>query len=192
MYDNGYSQVFTDLGLEKFANPVARWLAQKAPGFVKSVGSNMIGHPIRAYHQLRAGTLFGNRGLVREGLHAPGVLNKALMYGIPAAMGAYTLAGNDPDKYEQIGGLAGSTLAAGAVFGPLGMVGAMGALPLGTSVGRHVGGAIRNLATGEPSQASEAHPKPLHELPHPFAGPKPYPAVQYGQMAGLLGAGGGF
>lgn len=177
--------------MAKFANPVARWVAQKAPGFLTNVRHNIIGQPIRAYKQLRQGTLFGKGGLVRSGLSAPTWGSKLLLYGIPAGMAAYTAAGDDPDKYEQIGGLATSTLAGGAAFGPLGMLGAMAAMPLASRAGRHLGGGVRHLVTGQPSQAEGPAPKPIHELPPPFEGPRPYPAVQYGQMAGLLGSGTG-
>lgn len=181
MYETGYHQALTALGIEKFANPVARWVAQKAPGFLHNVRTNMIGQPINAYRQLRAGTLFnGEHGLVSQGLKAPGLLNKTLLYGIPAAMGVATLAGDDPDKYEQIGGLAAGTLLGNAAFGPLGMLGAMGGMSLGNVIGRHAGGAVRNMATGEPSQASSPAPQqPRHKL---------YP---YAQTAGLIAGGGG-
>jgi hypothetical protein len=173
-YVQGYRQALTTYGLEKLANPVARWLAQRMPGFLHNFRVQTFGQPIKAFHQLRAGTLLGKGGLVRSGLSAPGMLNKTLLYGIPAGMAAYTMAGNDPDKYEQIGGLAAGTLMGNAAFGPLGMLGAMAAWPAGTAIGRHVGGAVRHLATGEPSQASGRESPPQH---------------QYGQMAGLAGSG---
>lgn len=191
MYDLGYRQAHAVLGIEKFANPVARWLVQKAPGFLHNVRTNVIGQPIRAFNQLRQGTLFSKGGLVREGLSAPSWKSKLLLYGIPAGMAAYTIAGDDPDKFEQVGGLATSTLAAGAAFGPLGMLGASAVMPITTRWGRHLGGGVRKLTTGQPSQAEGPEPVPIHELPHPFEGPRPYPATQYGQMAGLLAGGSG-
>lgn len=173
-YVTGYRNALAAIGLEKFANPVARWLAQKAPAFLHNMRVQTIGQPIKAFQQLRAGTLLGKGGLVRQGLSAPGNLNKLLLYGIPAGMAAYTAAGDDPDKYEQIGGLAAGALAGNAAFGPLGMMGAMAAFPAGTAIGRHVGGAVRHLATGEPSQAS-GRPSPLHH--------------QYASTAGMVGSG---
>lgn len=173
-FDAGYQNALMTLGMEKFANPVARWLAQKAPGFLHNVRTQTIGEPIKAYRQLRAGTLFGPSGLVRHGLEAPGLLNKALLYGIPAGMAAYTMAGDDPDKYEQVGGLAAGSLLGNAAFGPLGMLGAAAAMPIGTTIGRHLGGTVRHLATGEPSQASQVS-SPLHH--------------QYIPMAGMVGSG---
>jgi hypothetical protein len=173
-YYTGYREALTSVGLEKLANPVARWLAQKAPGFLHNFRVQTFGQPIKAFQQLRAGTLMGKGGLVRQGLSAPGLLNKTLLYGIPAGMAAYTAAGDDPDKYEQIGGLATGALMGNAAFGPLGMMGAMAAMPVGSMIGRHAGGAVRHLATGEPSQASGAV-SPLHH--------------QYVPMAGMVGSG---
>jgi len=173
-YYTGYREALASIGLEKLANPVARWLAQKAPAFLHNFRVQTFGQPVKAFQQLRAGTLMGKGGLVRQGLSAPGLLNKTLLYGIPAGMAAYTAAGDDPDKYEQIGGLATGALMGNAAFGPLGMMGAMAAMPVGTAIGRHVGGAVRHLATGEPSQAS-GQTSPLHH--------------QYVPMAGIAGAG---
>ena len=167
------------IGLEKFANPVARWVAQKAPSFLHNVRTNIIGQPVKAFNQAREGTLLGKGGLVRHGLSAPGMLNKTLLYGIPAGMAAYTAAGDDPDKYEQIGGLAVGTLAGNAMFGPAGMLGAMGGMALGDRIGRHAGGAVRTLATGESSQASGPTATPRHQ------------AYPYLQGAGLLAGSGG-
>jgi hypothetical protein len=178
-YSSGYNDVFRALGMHKLANPVARWTAKNAPGFLHSVRTNIVGQPIKAYRQLREGTLFGKGGLVRHGLSAPGTLNKVLLYGLPAGMAAYTMAGDDPDKYEQIGGLAAGTLLGNAAFGPAGMLGAMGGMALGDRIGRHAGGAVRTLATGEPSQATGPAPKPRHQ------------AYPYVQAAGLLAGSGG-
>jgi hypothetical protein len=191
-YEDGYRNALGVMGMQKYANPIARWLVQKAPGFLRSVRTQTIGQPIKAFQQLRAGKLFSKGGLGRSGLEAHGFWPKLLVYGIPAGMGAYTLAGNDPDKYEQIGGLAGATLLGGAAMGPLGMLGMMGGFQAGNVLGRHGGGAVRHLVTGEPSQASGPAPAPLHTLPHPLQPPKPYPAVQYGQALGMMGGAGGF
>ena len=178
-YYTGYREALSSVGLEKFANPVARWIAQKVPAFLHNFRIQTFGQPVKAFQQLRAGTLLGKGGLVRHGLSAPGLLNKTLLYGIPAGMAAYTAAGDDPDKYEQIGGLAAGSLLGNAAFGPLGMMGAMAAMPVGTFIGRHAGGAVRHLATGEPSQASTVA-SPLHHQYVPMAGMA---------GAGLLGAG---
>lgn len=191
-YEEGYRSALASMGMQKYANPVARWFVQKAPAFLHSLRTQTIGQPIKAWQQLRAGKLFSKGGLGRSGLEAHGFWPKMLVYGIPAGMGAYTLAGDDPDKYEQIGGLAGGTLLAGSAMGPLGMLGVMGGFHLGDVLGRHGGGAVRHLVTGEPSQASGPAPAPLHTLPHPFQSPKPYPAVRYGQTLGLMGGAGGF
>jgi hypothetical protein len=191
-FNSGYREALAVMGAEKLANPVARWLVRKAPAFLHDVRTNIFGQPLRAYRELRAGRLFGKGGVGLHGLSAPTPWSKALLYGIPAGVGAYTLAGNDPDKYEQIGGLAAGTVLGGAALGPLGMLGMMGGMHAGNVAGRHAGGAVRHLATGEPSQASGPAPRPLHTLPRPFEGPKPYPAVQYGQALGMLGGASGF
>lgn len=172
VYDNGYRQALVAVGLEKLANPVARWLAQKVPGFLHSFRLQTFGQPVKAWEQLRAGTLTKPGGLVHTGFQAPGNVNKMLLWGIPAGMGAYTMAGDDPDKYEQIGGLAASTLAGNAMFGPLGMLGAMAVMPAAHTIGRHAGGAVRHLATGAPSQASEpAAPPAQYQAARPAASP---------------------
>jgi hypothetical protein len=191
-YDSGYQQAHRTLGLEKYANPVARFLVRNAPNFLHSLRSNIFGHPLQAVRQLQAGKLFGKGGLVRQGLQAPGWPSKLLLYGIPAGMAAYTAAGDDPDKYEQIGGLAAGTLLGNAAFGPAGMLGGMAGYTVGTPIGRHIGGAIRHGITGEPSQAEGPTPIPAHRFPGPLEGPAPYPVVQYGQMMGQVGGGLGY
>lgn len=182
-YEDGYRNALGTMGMQKYANPIARWLVQKAPGFLHSVRTQTIGQPIKAYQQLRAGKLFSKGGLGRSGLEAHGFWPKLLVYGIPAGMAAYTMAGDDPDKYEQVGGLAAGTLLGGAAMGPLGMLGMMGGFQAGDVLGRHAGGAVRHLVTGEPSQAKGPAPAPLHRPPHP---------AQYGQALGMMGGAGGF
>lgn len=191
-YDTGYRQAHAALGLEKYANPVARFVTQNAPGFLHTLRTNVMGRPLLALKQLRAGNLLAKGGLAREGLRAPGLMSKLLLYGIPAGMAVYTMAGDDPDKFEQVGGLAAGTLLGNMAFGPLGMLGAMGGYAIGTPVGRHIGGAVRELTTGEPSQAEGPKPIPVHRFPGPLEGPAPYPVVQYGQLAGQVGGGFGF
>jgi len=129
MFQQGYSEALVHLGLEKIA---AGWWAAKAVPKLKEVGTAvaraLVGQPKRFGRELKAGTAFGPEGLVRQGFKAPGLFDKAFLYGFPAVSAIQTMRSDDPDKAGTIGGLVGGTLAGTAAFGPLGM---LGAIPMG-------------------------------------------------------------
>jgi hypothetical protein len=154
-FETGRADTFSALGLEKVAlvvphiPPAAAATAGRAAGNVsKTVAKEpglgfwghakrtLIGQPLEAMRQIGSGKAFKGDGLFAEGLKAPKLWEKGMLYGIPAYMGYNILKGNDPDKAQQIGGLAASTLAGNALWGPLGMVGGMVAMPIADRIGR--------------------------------------------------------
>jgi hypothetical protein len=153
-FETGRADTFAALGLEKVAFavphlPPAAATAGRAAGNVsKTVAKEpglgfwghakrtLIGQPLEAMRQIGSGKAFKGDGLFAEGLKAPKLWEKGMLYGIPAYMGYNILKGNDPDKAQQIGGLAASTLAGNALWGPLGMVGGMVAMPIADRIGR--------------------------------------------------------
>lgn len=154
-FEQGRQDTFLSLGLEKVAliiprvtpatvSTVGRAGANvgktmaKEPnvGFWGNVRRSAIGRPIEAIKQIGSGKAFSRGGLFAEGFEAPKLWHKALLYGLPAYLGYDILKGNDPDKAQQLGGLAASTLAGNALFGPLGMVGGAIAMPIADRMGR--------------------------------------------------------
>lgn len=153
-FETGRADVFTALGLEKVAlvmphlppsaatagraaAGVAKTVGGEPPlGFWRGVGRNLWGQPRKAMKEIGAGTAFTSKGLFAEGLKAPTLFTKGLLYGIPAYMGYNILKSNDPDKAQQLGGLTASTLAGNALWGPFGMIGGALAMPIADRIGR--------------------------------------------------------
>jgi hypothetical protein len=154
-FETGREDIFLALGLEKiaFAVPhippaavatagrvganVGKNIAKEpGSGFWANVRQSAIGRPIEAIKQIGSGKAFTRGGIFAEGFEAPKLWQKGLLYGIPAYLGYNVLKSNDPDKAQQLGGLAASTLAGNALFGPLGMVGGAIAMPLADRMGR--------------------------------------------------------
>ena len=155
-FETGRADVFSTLGLEKVAlvmphlppaaatvgraaGGVAKTVGEEAPvGFWKGVGRNLWGQPGKAFKEVGEGKAFTGKGLFAEGLKAPTLFTKGVLYGIPAYMGYNILKGNDPDKAQQLGGLAASTLAGNAMWGPFGMLGGAAVMPIADRIGRGV------------------------------------------------------
>lgn len=154
-FEQGRENTFLFLGLEKLAlvmpriTPSAVSTAgrvganigknvakEPSPGFWSNVRESAIGHPIEAIKQIGSGKAFTREGIFAEGFKAPKLWQKGLLYGIPAYLGYNVLKSNDPDKAQQLGGLAASTIAGNALFGPLGMLGGAIAMPIADRMGR--------------------------------------------------------
>jgi hypothetical protein len=153
-FETGRADTFAALGLEKVALVMPR-LPSGAATVGRAVGNvsktvakepglgfwghakrTVVGQPVEAMKQIGSGKAFKGDGLFAEGLKAPRMFDKALLYGLPAYMGYNILKGNDPDKAQQIGGLAASTLAGNALWGPFGMLGGVVAMPIADRIGR--------------------------------------------------------
>jgi len=134
---NAAKNVVSPGGLGRAAAGVAKTVGEEPPiGFWKGVGRNLWGQPIKAVKEIGSGKAFKSEGLFAEGLKAPKLWHKALLYGLPAYMGYNILKSNDPDKAQQLGGLAASTFAGNALYGPLGMIGGALAMPIADRIGR--------------------------------------------------------
>jgi hypothetical protein len=109
---------------------------------LKDVGSSvknfMIGKPRQFYDELKGGKALSEGGLIREGLKAPGLLNKALFYGLPAYEAGSIAGDAEGDKAKRLGESLGGSALSLAAFGPLGLLGAIG----GGMAGGQIGGAI--------------------------------------------------
>jgi len=166
MYDRGYNDVLQQLGIEKtavnwgavlrgagHAGPTAKNVSRTVSGKLKNFGRNvwrsLIGQPSAFAKELRAGKAFDRGGLIAQGFAAPGLLNKSLLYGLPAASAMHTLMSDDPNRAQTLGGLAGSIALGSAAFGPVGMLGSIPASYAGDIIGRRlVGGAKRIMGFG--------------------------------------------
>jgi hypothetical protein len=100
------------------------------------------------------------------------MLDKALLYGLPAYMGYQTMKSDAPDKAQSIGGLALGTLGTNALYRPLGMVGSMVAYPVLDRIGR---GAVNvaQKATGTFGQSDPQNPYQRFQQRNPQGQPQP-------------------
>lgn len=131
-FEYGHASVLQSLGLEK--------VAFKIPDRLKSFGRDfkegLVGSPIQFGKELLSGKAFTRKGMMYEGLKAPRLFDKALLYGLPSYMGYNIMKSGDPDKAQQLGGLAASTLGTAAMYKPFGMLGSMLAMPALDRIGR--------------------------------------------------------
>ena len=153
MYHQGYTDALRQLGMEKTAINLIRNISRFGPS-LRNIGSsfatNLIGKPKQFYRELKGGTAFGRKGVLASGFEAPKLWQKGLMYGLPGVEAVQTMRSTDPNKLENLGGLAGGTLLGTAAFGPGGMVGALAGDALGRSVGsRAVRGARSIFGIGK-------------------------------------------
>jgi hypothetical protein len=124
-------------GLGRAAAGAAKTIAEEPPvGFWKGVGRNLWGQPVKAIKEVGSGKAFTSQGLFAEGMKAPNLLTKGLLYGLPAYMGYNIMKSDDPDKAQQLGGLAASTVVGNAMWGPLGMIGGALTMPIADRIGR--------------------------------------------------------
>jgi len=175
-FDAGWNEVYTSLGLTKVALSVP-------PGTVAQVGKAVsgavakqpwhttlrkaiIGEPVNFGKEIMSGKAFSSGSLMHEGLKAPKLMDKALLYGLPAYMGYQTMKSDAPDKAQQLGGLAAGTLGTNALFRPLGMIGSMAAYPVLDRIGR---GAVNvaQKATGTFGQNDTQNPYHRFQQKHP-------------------------
>jgi hypothetical protein len=169
-FEQGQHDAFVQVGLIKTAIPLGgpgilaragSWLKPKALG----LGRMLFGQPKKFVGELAKGQALGKGGLIRQGLgsafSAKNPLSIALNYGLPAYQLYGIAKSNDPNKAEQIGGFAGSTLAGAAMSRPFGMVGSIAGSMLGSRIGSGVVGAGRKLLGKELPPPVQPNPEQL-------------------------------
>jgi len=163
-YKAGVVAGFQSLGLEKEAAGFAARAIPKVTRWAKDVGTSIYGQPLKFLHQLRHGTAMAPGSVLREGFFPKSGLGKALTWGIPGAMALPVIKGNDPDKAEQLGGLAIGSALSNVAFGPLGGLGASLLYGPGEAIGKKVVGLGRGIL-GKPLAAP---PPSSHMFQNPY------------------------
>lgn len=140
-YIQGQCDTYLRLGLEKEAgigrtlSRAGKFLRSKLPSR-QGVKKFFIGRPGRAAHEWRTKQTMAPGSVFREGFEAPGLLNKALLYGFPAVESAKIMKSEKGDRAERVGGLLGGTALGLAAWGPTGLLGSMAAGAVGERIGR--------------------------------------------------------
>jgi hypothetical protein len=143
-YIRGQLDVYTQLGMDKEAamprllTRAGKFLKSKLPS-QQAVKKFFMGNPRRAAHEWRMKESLKPGSVFREGFEAPGMLNKALLYGFPAVEAANIARGEKGERAERIGGLLGGTALGLAAWGPTGLLGSMAAGAVGERIGRGLG-----------------------------------------------------
>lgn len=188
-FEEGWNEVYQSLGLSKVALAIPLSAVQTAQRALGQAGRNigetavkqpwhtslrkfMIGEPINFGKELLSGNAFKRDSMMHQGMRAPKMLDKALLYGLPAYMGYQTMKSDAPDKAQSIGGLALGTLGTNALYRPLGMVGSMVAYPVLDRIGR---GAVNvaQKATGTFGQSDPQNPYQRFQQRNPQEQPQP-------------------
>jgi len=173
-YDLGRYTVYEELGLTKEAAVprtllrLGKFLKSKLPSRA-GVKKFMIGRPRRFAHEWRMKKTLKPGSVFREGFEAPGVFNKALLYGFPAVESVNIIRGEPGERAERIGGLLGGTALGLAAWGPTGMIGSMAAGTLGERLGRGLGRTLK-YKTGVTPKAEDV----AANLPLGYTNESPY------------------
>lgn len=158
-YAQGQQDANVVFGFTKVAIPfrAGPGLLQKAKKLVgkwmptwEGTKRTMIGEPGRFVDELVNRKALSKGSLIREGFKAPGMLNKALFYGLPALDVVSTLRSDSPDKPGDIASILGGSAAGMAAFRPFGMLGSMAAGMGGAALARGIVSKGRQLAGGQP------------------------------------------
>lgn len=181
-FEKGAADACSQLGITKEAI-FSRAVRRKAKQLGNKALEFMIGNPRKFMAEARAGKAFAPKSLIRQSFEAPGFVNKAMFYGLPALEAAGILTGSSEDKASELGGLLGGSALGIAAFKPFGMVGAMGAGILGDVAGRSLGhlgqkavNAVRQPAIEQPQMSP--YGRPLYAR-------NPIGAAGYRQMQGM-------
>ena len=145
MYTQGQMDVLAQLGLVKTAGGVG-WWAQKAVPTLGRWGKGLkefaVGSPGQFGREIMSGRAFKPNSLIRQSMAAPKLWEKALFYGLPAYEAGSIALDKEPDKARRMGESVGGSLAGLATWKPLGMVGSMLAMPVGSRIGKTIGGMV--------------------------------------------------
>jgi hypothetical protein len=133
--------------LARAATGIKAWAKNQVPTKT-GIRNFFVGDPRRFAEEVVSGKALGKHGLIRDSLRAPGLLNKAMFYGLPAYEGVNIARDNEPDKAKRIGALAGATTLGLAAFRPLGLLGSIGASYAGDRLGGGIGQTADYLVRG--------------------------------------------
>jgi len=109
-----------------------------------------IGEPRKFLSELNEGKTWAPGSVLREGMKTPGMLSKALVYGLPAAEMVREIRDDRPDKAKRIGELLGGTALGLGTWGPGGIIGSMAAGGLGAYIGGTGGRLLEHLTRPAP------------------------------------------
>jgi hypothetical protein len=180
-YVQGQHAASCFLGIDKIAAP----LFTPRPGMLSRVGRTlkkwaptwagtkkmMIGEPGKFKDEIVNRKLLSKGSLIREGFRAPGMLNKALFYGMPALDMVSVARSDSPDKAGDIASIIGGSAMGMAAFRPLGMLGAMAAGTAGAALGRgavHGGQKLLGQQPAAPPPPPEQPTVPYNQF-YPYA-----------------------
>lgn len=188
-YTLGKQAAATVLGLDKVAVPLVTrpsFWARAAKGISpylptwKGTKEMMIGNPGQFMGELRDNKALAKGSLIREGFKAPGMLNKAFFYGMPALDAVNIMRSDSPNKAEELGGSVGGMLAGTAAFRPVGMLGSMVAGTAGSMLGKSLVSKGRGLLTGGAPEAASIPMQAAPSIPyHPYGQAANYMAGSY-------------
>jgi hypothetical protein len=154
--DNGAASAYQAYGLDKLAGiPIPKGkvgilasikhLLTPGKDFGRRAGEFVVGEPKKFWGELASGKALDKGSLIRQSFHSPGILNKALFYGIPAYGVGSVLGDNEGDKVKRIGGELGGAALSMAAFKPLGLAGAIAGGMGGAAIGEGIGGVAQNV-----------------------------------------------
>lgn len=190
-YAQGQHAAGVFLGITKVAVPLisrpAFW--QRAGKTIKKwlptwsgTKRTMVGEPGKFWNELVNRKALSKGSLVRQGFHAPGVLNKALFYGLPALDAVNVMRGDSPDKAGDIAGIIGGSIGGMAAYRPLGMLGAMAVGTAGSALGRGAVHGGKKLLGMPPAEVAAEQPQalpPYPQYPGMYSGMGRYPTPNF-------------
>ena len=118
--------------------------------FGEKVKQFFVGQPKTFLTELNQGEVWKPHSVLRQSFHAPGMLSKGLLYGLPALEMTKELRDDRPEKAKRIGQLLGGTALGLTAFGPTGMIGATALGGLGAYVGGTGGRLLEHLTRPAP------------------------------------------
>jgi len=189
-YAQGRDDVFASLGITKVAVPIIPkapllrrakwWLSKKLPKWGRTAKEMAIGSPKQFMGEIAQGKALAPGSLIRQSFHAPGLLNKAFWYGLPAYEGIQIMRSDEPGKAARMGGLLGGTALGIAAWRPLGILGSMGLGMLGERVGAGIGQTARHLTKGPEIQPQGRWMMPAQTnlYPQTYGVSPQYPGLQ--------------
>jgi hypothetical protein len=174
MYNKGYAEAYTSMGLIKIAAAPAVVAGGKAavsqasrwPGVRRFFKQMVIGEPGKLRDQFREGglkRLFSRgdakkgieEGIIRSSMKPTGVVTAGLFYGMPAHEIGKILGDDEGDKARRIGAEAGAAALGMATWRPLGIVGSMAGDWIGRRAGR---GAVDMALRGREGKGGPIEP----------------------------------
>ena len=174
--ETGYHEVYAAMGITKEARlgKVLPWLRGKLPT-ASGVRNFLVGDPKRFFTELRRGKALSKGSLVRESFKAPGMVNKALFYGLPAVEGYNIISSPGGQKAERLGELIGDTAMFTATWKPLGYVGSALVGGIGGKIGKGAVQVGKQVLGKGDKVVQHGMPRPLATAPPPRPQALSYP-----------------